>query len=455
MIKKDTIAAIATAAGEGAIAVIRFSGEKSIEIVDKIFRGQVKLSLQAGFTVHYGHIVDDETIVDEVLISIFKNPHSYTGENSVEISCHGSVYIQQKILETAVKYGARQATAGEFTMRAFLNGKLDLSQAEAVADLIASKSKLAHRVALNQLKGDFSDELQKLRSELVNFVSLIELELDFSEEDVEFAGRDELKKLITKIKNRINILVSSFSYGNAIKNGIPVAIVGSTNVGKSTLLNALLKTDKAIVSDIAGTTRDTIEDLISINGISFRFIDTAGLRNTKDIIENLGIERSIEQVKKSEIILFLVDATQDFRPEFFNKIKKYTSDKKLIIIFNKIDVVDAKNENFEFFKNYKTLNISAKERTNITELEKVLVEMSNVDVFSENDIIISNIRHYEALKNSFDASERVISAINNGVSSDLLTSDIREMLYHLGQITGEVTNTEILNNIFKNFCIGK
>lgn len=456
MLRDDTIAAIATPPGAGAIAIIRLSGNKSIEITEKIFKSKAnkKLLEQKPNTVVFGEIVDNENVIDEVLVSIFHAPHSYTGEHSVEISCHGSIYIQQKILEIVINNGARLADAGEYTMRAFMNGKLDLSQAEAVADLIASKSEAARKVAMNQLKGGFSDELKQLRAKLVDFVSLIELELDFSEEDVEFADRTEVKKLIEKIRKKLKSLIDSFSFGNAIKNGIPVAIVGQPNVGKSTLLNTLLKEDKAIVSDIAGTTRDTIEDVISINGILFRFIDTAGLRNTTDTIENLGIERTIEKVQKAEIVLYLIDASIERKPELYDKIKPYLSDKKLIIILNKIDKAVLKL-NQENFTNAEIIEISAKHKTNIEKLEKAVANATNYTKFDENDVIITNTRHYEALLRSYESSDEVISALNQGLTSDFLSVDIRAMLNYLGEITGEVTNNEILGNIFANFCIGK
>ncbi len=456
MIFDDTIAAIATPAGSGAIAIIRLSGENSIEIADKFFKNtnNKKLINQKANTIIYGEIIDNQQVIDEVLVSIFRKPHSYTGENSVEISCHGSIYIQQKILEIAIKNGARLANPGEYTLRAFLNGKLDLSQAEAVADLIASNSEAARKVAMSQLKGGFSDELKNLRAKLVNFVSLIELELDFSEEDVEFADRNELKQLINDISHKINKLVDSFSFGNAIKNGIPVAIVGQPNVGKSTLLNTLLREDKALVSDIAGTTRDSIEDVISINGILFRFIDTAGLRHTDDTIENMGIERTIEKIKNAQIILYLIDTSINRKPEFYDKIKPFLDDKKLIIIANKIDKAVI-SLNPSDFNNAEIIEISAKHKTNIEQLEEALLKAANMTDFNQNDIIITNTRHYEALKRTSEAAERVIAGLENNISTDLLSFDIREMLHFLGEITGEITNDEILGNIFKNFCIGK
>jgi len=456
MIKEDTVVAIATPPGSGAIAVIRMSGKNSINIADTFFRAKSnkKLAEQKPNTVHFGEIIDKEEIIDEVLVSVFREPHSYTGENSVEISCHGSVYIQQKILQTAINSGARMADAGEYTLRAFLNGKLDLSQAEAVADLIASKSEAARRVAMSQLKGGFSLELQTLRARLVHFTSLVELELDFSEEDVEFADRKQLYNLIDEIKHKLDSLKNSFKFGNAIKNGIPVAIVGQPNVGKSTLLNALLHDDKALVSDIAGTTRDSIEDVISINGVLFRFIDTAGLRHTNDTIENLGIERTIDKVKKAEIVLYLIDASIDRKPELYSKIKPYLNDKKLIIVLNKIDKTKLQLDKQEF-KNTEIIEISAKLKTNINNLENQLLKAINFDTFNQNDIIITNTRHFEALSKSHESAERVINSLNQGISTDLLAFDIREMLHFLGEITGEITNDEILGNIFENFCIGK
>ena len=456
MFKQDTIAAIATPAGEGAISVIRVSGEDTFKICDKIFKSPSgkKISEQKGYTIHYGEIIDNGEVIDEVLVSVFRKPHSYTGEDSVEISCHGSVYIQQKILQVLIKAGARTAQPGEFTKRAFLNGKMDLSQAEAVADLIASKSEAERRVALNQIKGGVSNELTSLRKQLVDFVSLIELELDFSEEDVEFADRNELLKLILTIKQRIDKLLTSFSFGNAIKNGVPVAIVGRPNAGKSTLLNTLLKEDKAIVSDIEGTTRDSIEDIISINGVLFRFIDTAGLRQTSDKIENLGIEKAIEHVKKAEIILYLIDASQDAKPVLFDKILPFIENKKLIILLNKVDKSIISKENLDF-GDAEILEISAKYGKNIDKLEKALLEAVNFSTFAQNDIIITRTRHYEALKRCSEAADNVVEGLRTNLSSDLLTIDIRQMLHFLGEITGEITTDEILGNIFKNFCIGK
>ncbi len=453
--RDDTIAAIATAPGSGAIAVIRVSGKDTFDIVEKIFRPvkPKKLSQQKGYTVHFGEILDGDEVIDEVLVTVFKAPHSYTGEDSVEISSHGSLYIQQKVLELLVNAGARVADPGEFTMRAFLNGKMDLSQAEAVADLIAANSEAARKVAFQQLRGGFANELKRLRSQLVEFVSLIELELDFAEEDVEFADRSQLLELINRIKERIEYLMSSFQLGNAIKNGIPVAIVGEPNVGKSTLLNLLLREDKAIVSEIPGTTRDAIEDVISINGILFRFIDTAGLRKTDDKIEAIGIERAKEKIKKASIVLFLIDARDKNWREKLEEIKPLLDDQFLIIVVNKIDLADQLPEiNVE---NAKTVYISAKYKENIKQLEEFLLQAINYNSFNQNDIIITNARHYEALKRANDAIQRVIDGLHQGLPNDLLAQDVREVMFYLGEITGEITTDEILQNIFKNFCIGK
>ncbi len=464
----STIAAISTAPGMGAIAVIRLSGKDSIKICDRIFQApnSKKLTGQPANTLHFGLLKDGNDIIDEVIVSIFKAPHSYTGEDVVEISCHGSNYIQQKILETLVMKGARLARPGEFTLRAFLNGKIDLSQAEAVADLISSTSKAIHKVAINQMRGGFNREIKKLREQLLHFVSLIELELDFSEEDVEFADRKELKNLVTGIEQLIKKLLNSFSYGNAIKNGIPVAIAGKTNTGKSTLLNLLLKEDKAIVSEIAGTTRDFIEDTITIDGINFRFIDTAGLRHTSDTIEKIGIERTYRKIEQAEIVLLVVDATEP--PESaISSIHQIMKDirkkkEKLVVILNKIDccLPEEINSFIKIVKNNlgdkgKLVAMSAKQGENLGELEGVLKELVHAENIEKNEVIITNVRHYEALGKSHAAIMRVIEGLNNRISSDLIAQDIREALHYLGEITGEITTNEILGNIFKNFCIGK
>lgn len=456
MIKKDTIAAIATAPGVGAVAIIRLSGEKAIEICDKIFIGKKvkKLSEQKPYTIHYGEIVENNEILDDVLVSLFRSPRSYTGENSVEISCHGSVHIQQRILQAVINNGARLAEPGEFTMRAFLNGKLDLSQAEAVADLIASKSEAEHRTAIQQIRGGFTEDLNELREKLLSFITLVELELDFSEEHFEFVDRVKLLLLISEISAKVDELAATFKLGNAFKKGIPVAIIGEPNVGKSTLLNVLLNDDKALVSDIAGTTRDSIEDTISLNGILFRFIDTAGIRQTDDKIEGLGIERTNKIIDKAEIVILVTEpnATGTFFEDFTSKI--IGKQKTVIVAINKIDeqimlYPDA------FAQHYKTVLISAKQKKNIDELEKALLEAVNYKPENFSDTIITNARHYQLLTKASQAAKRVEEGIGNSISGDFLAQDIREILNHIGEITGEITDDEILGNIFKNFCIGK
>lgn len=456
MNSEKTICAIATAPGTGAIAIIRLSGEKSFEIIDKIFHNKKgkKISAQKPYTIHFGEIKDQNKIIDEVLISVFKAPHSYTGENSAEISCHGSLFVQQKILNLLMQNGASLAAPGEFTQRAFLNGKMDLSQAEAVADLIASSSAASHRVAMQQMRGGFSDNLQDLRARLLKFITLVELELDFSEEDVEFADRKQLKTLIDEIREHITKLMNSFELGNVIKNGIPVAIVGEPNVGKSTLLNVLLKEDKAIVSDIAGTTRDAVEDVISVNGILFRFIDTAGIRHTLDTIENLGIERTMSKIEKAEIILFMVDALDKKAFEKLEIVEQKSKNKKIIIVVNKTDKATSEEEILKH-QTHKTVQISAKYNTNIDELNNALTEAVNYSTIKENDIIITNSRHYEALRNALLSAERVASGLEAKISGDFLAQDIREILQFIGDITGNYTPDEVLGNIFINFCIGK
>ena len=456
MIYNDTICAIATGSCSGAIAVIRLSGKTALETADKIFFAKnkdKKLTAQKPNTIHFGEIKDGNEIIDEVLVSIFKSPHSYTGEDSVEISCHGSVYIQKKIIELLIKNGARTARPGEFTQRAFLNGKLDLSQAEAVADLIASSSEASHKIALQQMRGGFSSELQKLRSDLLKFITLVELELDFSEEDVEFADRSELEKLILKIQSHISELVKSFELGNVIKNGIPVAIIGEPNVGKSTLLNALLNDERAIVSDIPGTTRDSVEETISVGGILFRFIDTAGIRQSTDIIEKLGIERTHQIIDRAEIVI-LVTEPEATGMQFENTIiEVLEKQKKLLVAINKTDIQTMFFPQ-AFANDFPTVLISAKKRQNIDKLLETLVKLSGYDN-NKNDIIISNTRHYEALKKAHKASEAVIEGLKNNISGDFLAQDIREILNKIGQITGEYTDNEILGNVFENFCIGK
>ena len=464
MIDQHTICAITTAPGMGAIATIRLSGTEAIAITDSIFRspndGKI-LANQPANTLHFGQIQDSLEVIDEVVVALFRTPHSYTGEDVVEISCHGSVFIQQQILQLLINSGARLAKPGEFTQRAFLNGKMDLSQAEAVADLITSQSAAAHVVALKQMKGGISGEIKQLRDELLSFISLVELELDFSEEDVEFVNRESLLQLIDRIDQLINNLTQSFKYGNAIKNGIPVAIIGDANVGKSTLLNLLLREEKAIVSEIAGTTRDVIEDVIVIEGIQFRFIDTAGIRNTTDTIETMGIERTFSKIEQADIVLILIDAISSTPDNLFvkNQVLNKIEGKDCALVINKIDIAndqslrrvveEARKYNMPVFR------ISARENINIDELVEFLLHSVNKKGYSEKDVIITNVRHYEALTHAGESIERVIEGLKKGISGDFLSQDIRECLHYLGEITGEISTDEVLGNIFKNFCIGK
>lgn len=462
---KETICAISTAPGVGAIAVIRLSGPESIAIADKVFKKRDGKSLAAApaSTIHYGTLFDGDLTLDEVLVSLFKAPHSYTGEDTIEISCHGSLFIQQKVLELLVKNGAALAKPGEFTLRAFLSGKLDLSQAEGVADLIASGSEAAHKIAISQLKGGFSAKLGELRNELLNFISLIELELDFSEEDVEFADRTAFKSLVKRIELTLGKLVSSFSYGNAIKNGIPVAIVGKTNAGKSTLLNQLLGEEKAIVSNIHGTTRDFIEDTMVIEGITFRFIDTAGLRHTKDQVENIGIERALEKYQQASVVIVLIDA-KDSIEDIENSLQflelKEGHDRDLLFGINKIDLDSHSEDELEdlerFLKPFgKSIRLSAKTGQNIEAVQAALIAFARRQAPESQEVIVSNVRHFESLQGAHIAIQRVEEGIESGISTDLLAMDIREVLHYLGEITGEITTDEVLGNIFKNFCIGK
>lgn len=460
-----TITAISTAPGVGGIAVIRVSGTEAIQHCSAIFRARrksVQLAEQAANTIVYGSITDSANeVVDDVLLSVFRAPHSFTGEDVIEIACHGSVYIQQRILQLLIEQGCVLAQPGEFTQRAFLNGKMDLSQAEAVADLIASGSAASHRMALNQMRGGFSSELMKLRGQLLDFVSLVELELDFSEEDVEFADRTQLKDLATGIEKLITRLADSFRVGNALKNGIPVALVGETNVGKSTLLNVLLNEEKAIVSDIHGTTRDVIEDAVNISGITFRFIDTAGIRDTKDKIESMGIERTYQKIEQATIVLWILDCTQlsEHIEWLTDKIEQRATGKRIILVFNKIDKIaeeerEVLNQLFEQFEGER-IYISAKNRLNTDELEKALVKAAQLPEINPGDVVVNNIRHFQALQKALFSIQRVTEGLESGISGDFLSQDIRECMHFLGEITGQISNDEILGNIFGKFCIGK
>ena len=418
-------------------------------------------------SIVHGTLKFEEEIIDDVLLSLFKAPHSYTGEDVIEISCHGSVVVQKKILHILIQSGARLAKPGEFTMRAFLNGKLDLSQAEAVADLISSTSEASRKVALQQMRGGFSNQIKQLRERLLNFISLIELELDFSEEDVEFADRTLLRSLVKEIYDTLNHISGSFDLGNAIKNGIPVAIIGEPNVGKSTLLNVLLNEERAIVSEIPGTTRDTIEDTIHLGDLLFRFIDTAGIRETSDTIETIGIERTFEKVRQASVVLLMVDATAS--PEFIRekliKLNEFIQDqsKELILVVNKVDKLKEPFNPEKFRgvisegmdKKFGVAGISAKMKINIEKLSSMLITISGIKELDSEDIIITNARHYEALEKSKSAAQRVLNGIDAGIPGDLLAMDIREILHYFGEITGEITTDEILGNIFRNFCIGK
>ena len=447
-----TICALATAPG-GALGIIRISGPQTLEILSRVFSKD--LSNAQPNTIHYGHIKDGEEIIDEVMVSIFQAPHSYTGEDSAEISCHGSRYIINKVLELLIQHGCRMAGPGEFTQRAYLNGKMDLSQAEAVADLIASSNKATHDIALNQLRGHFSSELSRLREQLLKLTSLLELELDFSDhEDLEFADRSELLELSKTIDNHILRLATSFETGQALKNGIPVAIIGKTNVGKSTLLNRLLKDDRAIVSDIHGTTRDTIEDTIDIKGITFRFIDTAGIRQTSDEIEQIGIERTYAAIDKARIVLWLLDAEPSEND--IQDIQERCHDKSLIIIQNKIDKSDLWQFSHLSSLSSHLLKISAKYGENIEALEQAIYEAADIPALTENDIIVTNARHYDALVRAHDSIGRVIDGLQMQLSGDLLSEDLRQAINTISEITGgQITPNEVLGNIFKHFCVGK
>jgi tRNA modification GTPase len=462
MIYNDTIVALATPSGSGAVAIIRMSGKNAITIASEVFQSVSGKNLikQKTHTIHLGTIVDGTKIYDQVLVSIFKNPNSYTGEDVIEISCHGSVFIQQQIIQLLLRKGCRMAQAGEFTLRAFLNGKLDLSQAEAVADLISSDNEASHQIAMQQMRGGFSNEIAKLREELLNFASLIELELDFAEEDVEFADRTQFHDLLNRIEFVLKRLIDSFAVGNVIKNGIPVAIVGEPNVGKSTLLNALLNEERAIVSDIAGTTRDTIEDELVIDGIGFRFIDTAGIRETKDVVESIGIKKTFEKIEQSQVVVYLFDSTEfvtsssKFKIEI-EKIKNQFPLKPLVIIGNKADKLTENEVVLLKSEIENILLISAKEKIGIEDLKNQLLSFVNTGSLRNNETIITNTRHYDSLHKALEEIQKVKFGLSSGIPSDLMAIDIKQALYYFGEITGEVTNDELLGNIFANFCIGK
>lgn len=463
--KSQTIVAIATPPGMGAIAVLRLSGDRAIEVISKVFRPAKQgkdLKNQKAYTIHYGSIMDGDREVDQVLVSLFRAPHSYTGEDVVEISCHGSIVIQQQLLELFVRQGARLAQPGEFTLRAFMNGKIDLSQAEAIADLIASTSETARRVALNQMRGGISNKLADLRNELLRFTALVELELDFSEEDVEFANRHDLETLVNNIISEIDKLSASFSQGNAIKTGIPVTIAGKPNVGKSTLLNRLLNEEKAIVSEIAGTTRDAIEDTIHLGGINFRFIDTAGLRQTTDTIESIGIERAFAKIEKARIVLYIADAQNNIREivdEVDSFASKITPSQSLIVLVNKEDKSSQSHVDEILSaltgKGLNALAISAKEGHNVELLQQQLIAIGKADMPENEDVVVTNIRHYNALQSARTSLQQVLKGLQTNLSGDLLAIDIRQAIDYLSEITGEISNDEVLGFIFSKFCIGK
>ena len=467
---EECICALATPAG-GAIGIIRLSGSEAIRLTDKVFVSVSGKQLSAAKpnTLHYGEIKDkDGHTIDDVLVSVFRAPHSYTGEDSTEISCHGSRYILQQVLQRLIEVGCRQAEPGEYTRRAYMNGKMDLSQAEAVADLIASTNKATHQMALSQLKGHFSSELTLLREKLLKMTSLLELELDFSDhEELEFADRSELRALAAEIEKKITTLAHSFETGNALKQGVPVAIVGKTNVGKSTLLNRLLHEEKAIVSNIHGTTRDVIEDTTLIDGITFRFIDTAGIRKTDDVVENIGIERTYQKMEEAKIVIWLLDA-QPTEAEI-EEMKEKNQGKKLLMVFNKIDEIsfdkavlssDEKSQPSSPIslsdENVSILNISARTGENVSDLEQALVKAADIPEITENDVIVTSARHYEALLRADESLSRVLESMDMGMSGDIIAEDLKMVLEELGEITGgQISSQETLNNIFKHFCIGK
>lgn len=457
-----TIVALATPAGSGAVAIIRLSGQEAISIANHLFESVSKKDLrkQKTHTIHLGYIKDGDKVLDQVLLSIFKNPHSYTGEDVIEISCHGSPFIQNQIIQLCLRNGCAMAEPGEFTLRAFINGKLDLTQAEAVADLIASDNEASHQIAMQQMRGGFSNEIAKLREELLNFASLIELELDFAEEDVEFADRTQFEALLNRISFVLKRLIDSFAVGNVIKTGIPIAIVGEPNVGKSTLLNTLLNEERAIVSDIAGTTRDAIEDEMVIGGIGFRFIDTAGIRETVDVVENIGIKKTFEKIEQAQVILYLFESLS-FNAQSSNyiteieKIRNKYPQKSLVVVINKSDLLSDRDIlNLQSLTSH-LIFISAKNKKGIDELKDCLLSLVNTGALRNNETIVTNARHYEALLKALEEIEKVKHGLQINISSDLMAIDIREALYQFGNITGQISNDELLGNIFANFCIGK
>lgn len=461
MSTQDTICALSTAPGVGGIAVIRISGPDAFTLCDQIFRPKKEgknLSTQKAYTLTYGSVLNGDETIDDVLAAVFRAPHSFTGENTVEITCHGSIYIQQQILQALISNGCRMAQPGEFTQRAFMNGKMDLSQAEAVADLIASTSAGQHKLALSQMRGGFSQELVELRNQLLHFTSLMELELDFSDhEELEFADRSELRTLAAHIEQVISRLAQSFKVGNAIKNGIPVAIIGETNAGKSTLLNALLNEEKAIVSDIHGTTRDVIEDTLNINGQLFRFIDTAGIRETNDTIEALGIQRSFKALGQAQIVILMYDLTRnpkDFE-SFYQEILPHLENKSVIVAMNKCDIAIILPEFPLPTADWHSIAISAKSKLHIPDLQQLLSIVSAIPAIQQSDIIVTNARHFEALTHALEAIHRAQDGLTTSLSGDFISQDLRECIHHLSDIVGEVTTDQVLQNIFRHFCIGK
>jgi len=450
---RDTIVALATATGSGAIAIIRLSGPEAITIANKVFHGK-DLTKQASHTIHFGTVRDGSEVLDEVLASVFVGPNSYTREDVVEISTHNSTYIISRVIQLLIRQGARAAKPGEFTLRAFLNGGMDLSQAEAVADLIASNSAASHQVAMQQMRGGFSNQLQQLREQLIQFASLIELELDFSEEDVEFANREQLKALLLEIGSVVRRLIASFEQGNVLKNGVPVVIAGKPNVGKSTLLNAFLNEERAIVSDIAGTTRDTIEDEINIGGVRFRFIDTAGIRDTKDVIEAQGVERTREKMRQARLIIYLADPQQDDISEIRSQQDEVAQlGVPFVTVINKTDLL--RPAHIDELRTLGALFISAKNKVRVEELKGELLQKVNLHKLNTDDVLVSNIRHVEALQKTQESLEKVVHGIDNPITSDFLAMDIRQALHHLGEITGTVSTDDLLEHIFSKFCIGK